>query len=1171
MRRFSACCQLLGLAVCAAALASGQNLSVNPGNLAFQVQQGGSAPPAQLLLVTSNPSGQGFAAQVQTGIVGNNWLQLDRTNGTTPESIAVTIDPTSLGLGQRSANVIVSLNGTEESVVIAVTVVVSTDGGGGGTDNPSIGFEPGALTFGVSAQGLNPPPQAMAVRNTGTGTLSYALEAIYPGGGPTGWIQLSSTFGTSSGSPSTHQVSADVTGLAAGQFSATIRITGNAANSPRNLPVSLTVGSAPTILLEPGSLEFSGFEGGTSSATQTLSISSAGTSGLAYQVTTNQPWLTVFPSSGNTDTGARLHDVDVDLSGLTPGTFLGLVSVESESAANSPQIALVTLTVHPPGLLSASPNSFSFFGPRGIPIREKRLVSLFSSSLQGFSWTATVSPPEATWLRLSPAEGGVPGNLFVEVDNTGLAAGEKTAEIHITPVPTPVSTPALTGASPLTTSGSPAAPVPQSTPALVIPVGLTLQSQSPVLGAAPAGLSFTASETSAQIIDKNLVVKNNGGPELGWTAIPETENGVAWLSIFPPDGIAPTLTRISVNTSGLAAGIHQGRIAIEAGPQKLSVPVTLVVSPQGGVLSTVQSGVLFDTVEDGGSLASEGIRVLNTGTDTLLWNAAVVDPAGAVAWLSVTPETRPAFPMSLGAPPARMTLSPSPSGLTAGTYTAVVEVDSDSQSPSRFLTAVLNVRAASATPALDISPGGLFFASSGSAVPSQFLAISRNRGGQLGFQAAASTFDSESWLAVTPTSDTTSESGNATLTVDVSPEGLPGGVYQGLISVTLGSGIVQSVPVSLLQIVRSARPLDITLRVSAADLFGQFVAPDSGCFPSGAHLAPVSLFHHEAVLAGYPARIEVVLRDAVFGTIVSDGSVLAEFSNGDPAMHLNHDGNGPYVGTWVPRSASPQVNLHLTGTAGPWTDETTIVVNVTSTSAPILSRGGTVNGASFAPGEPLASGGIISSFGINLAPGIFTATATPLPNSLAGLTLLAGGRPAPLYFAGAGQVNAQLPFETAPGVTQLIARVNGRHSVPQEAIVAAARPGVFAVVSSSGPARAIAQNQDLSLNTPDNPAFRGEALILYLTGLGAVSPPVISGAAAPSVEPLARADLEATATIGEAAADIFFLGLTPDFVGLGQANILIPVDAPIGPEVPIVVTIDGQPSNFAVVAIADQP
>ena len=49
------------------------------------------------------------------------------------------------------------------------------------------------------------------------------------------------------------------------------------------------------------------------------------------------------------------------------------------------------------------------------------------------------------------------------------------------------------------------------------------------------------------------------------------------------------------------------------------------------------------------------------------------------------------------------------------------------------------------------------------------------------------------------------------------------------------------------------------------------------------------------------------------------------------------------------------------------------------------------------------------------------------------------------------------------------------------------------------------------------------------------------------------------------------LGLTPNFVGLGQANILISPSAPIGPDVPIVVTINGHPSNPAVIAIADQP
>ena len=403
-----------------------KNLRVNPGNLVFEVQQGGSPSPAQLLQVTSSPSGQSFSAQVRVTIVGNNWLKLDPTNGLTPSPIAVTVDPALLGIGQRSASIIVSLNGTDETAIISVTALVSSDGGGGGgADSPSIGVEPAALSFGASVQGVNPAPRALAIRNTGTGTLSYALEVVYPGQGPTGWMQLSAAFGTSTGSPSTHQVSADIAGLPAGQFLATIRITGNAANSPRNVLVSLTIGSAPAILLEPGSLEVSGFEGGASSATQTLRISSAETPGLSYQVTTNQPWLTVSPASGNTDSGPRLHNVRVDLAALSPGTFLGLVSVESAAAANSPQTALVTLTVHPAGLLSASPGSFSFFGPAGSPVREKKILNLFSTALESFSWIAAVSPPQATWLRLSPAEGGVPGNLFVEIDNAGLAAGRK--------------------------------------------------------------------------------------------------------------------------------------------------------------------------------------------------------------------------------------------------------------------------------------------------------------------------------------------------------------------------------------------------------------------------------------------------------------------------------------------------------------------------------------------------------------------------------------------------------------------------------------------------------------------------------------------------------------------------------------------------------------------------
>ena len=64
--------------------------------------------------------------------------------------------------------------------------------------------------------------------------------------------------------------------------------------------------------------------------------------------------------------------------------------------------------------------------------------------------------------------------------------------------------------------------------------------------------------------------------------------------------------------------------------------------------------------------------------------------------------------------------------------------------------------------------------------------------------------------------------------------------------------------------------------------------------------------------------------------------------------------------------------------------------------------------------------------------------------------------------------------------------------------------------------RAIVQNQDFSLNSPQNPAPRGSVITVYLTGQGAVNPPVATGQAAP-LDPLSRSTGAATARIPCAA------------------------------------------------------
>jgi adhesin/invasin len=103
-------------------------------------------------------------------------------------------------------------------------------------------------------------------------------------------------------------------------------------------------------------------------------------------------------------------------------------------------------------------------------------------------------------------------------------------------------------------------------------------------------------------------------------------------------------------------------------------------------------------------------------------------------------------------------------------------------------------------------------------------------------------------------------------------------------------------------------------------------------------------------------------------------------------------------------------------------------------------------------------------------------------------------------------------------------------------------------------------NQDGTLNASANSEVRGRTIVVYLTGQGAVAPAVPTGQAAPN-DQLSIATLPSTATIGGATATVSFLGLAPGFVGLGQANIVIPVDSQTGDNVSLTIMVGTQPSN----------
>jgi sugar lactone lactonase YvrE len=70
-----------------------------------------------------------------------------------------------------------------------------------------------------------------------------------------------------------------------------------------------------------------------------------------------------------------------------------------------------------------------------------------------------------------------------------------------------------------------------------------------------------------------------------------------------------------------------------------------------------------------------------------------------------------------------------------------------------------------------------------------------------------------------------------------------------------------------------------------------------------------------------------------------------------------------------------------------------------------------------------APGALFSIFGAELATGTDQALGVPWPATLAGASVTVSGRAAPLYYAGPNQINAQVPYQTALGTSQLIVSV----------------------------------------------------------------------------------------------------------------------------------------------------
>jgi uncharacterized protein (TIGR03437 family) len=203
--------------------------------------------------------------------------------------------------------------------------------------------------------------------------------------------------------------------------------------------------------------------------------------------------------------------------------------------------------------------------------------------------------------------------------------------------------------------------------------------------------------------------------------------------------------------------------------------------------------------------------------------------------------------------------------------------------------------------------------------------------------------------------------------------------------------------------------------------------------------------------------------------------------------------------------------------------------------------------------SPAAPGGLVTLFGSNLNPVNLATKQIPIPTALGRSCVTVNGQPMPLIFVSPQQVNAQMPFQAVGNVVVQV-HTPGGVSDNFNLTVPANSPAVF-LSGVAGPATNIPtvfRADNGLLVTDSDPVHRGDMLVIFLTGMGAVTPVVGNGLPAP-LDPLATALAFPSITLGGASLTVVYAGLAPGEVGVYQINAIVPPSAPQGLSVPLVI------------------
>jgi uncharacterized protein (TIGR03437 family) len=267
-------------------------------------------------------------------------------------------------------------------------------------------------------------------------------------------------------------------------------------------------------------------------------------------------------------------------------------------------------------------------------------------------------------------------------------------------------------------------------------------------------------------------------------------------------------------------------------------------------------------------------------------------------------------------------------------------------------------------------------------------------------------------------------------------------------------------------------------------------------------------------------------------TINSDGTGTAELEN----IALGAGGN-LFVAAEVNQSDPGGYAIDF-GVTMPALSGTGVFLNP---NAVANAASGAFGGAAICPGEFIALSGTGLSDQTMISP-------APYPPILAGVSVAINNLPAPMFFVSSKQLNVLVPYAITGAKATIVVTNNGKVSNSVDVPIAKTSPGIFSV-NQSGTGPGAITHLDGTLVNAASPAHHGDIVVVYLTGLGAVTPAVPDGTAATSVT---NANLTPAVRIANEIATVGFAGLS-SYPGLYQINVTVPPGVFSGNALPLAI------------------